>query len=431
MSLFLLLPFSLLSSSGATPPHLIVILADDLGWADVSWHNPNMHTPHLARLAEESVTLNRSYFHPKCSPSRAALLTGYHPHVLGLQRAGVGRFHPYGLDTNVKLLPQYLEEAGYSSHLVGKWHLGYCNSSYLPHNRGFHSFFGQWSHVIDYYTRMAPVKDEDDRGRDDDASVKAGYDLHYNDNITHEYPGVFSTEMYADRADEIISSHNSSKPLFLMVAFQAPHNPFNRPPERNLQPYSSSPLSGSHRAATVTALDAGVGTILESLQRNGLLSNSLVFFSSDNGGAGAKNNRPLRGKKEQMYEGGMRVISLIRAPQLGLTPNTVWDGMSHVTDWLSTFLHAAGLGHRVPDDSDSHNLLSALADGQAASPREVIVHSIDQDCDKGLWQACVRRGNHKLIWGQSDLLAKEFGRVRYRLELYDVVRYSLRRASEP
>ena len=92
-------------------PPQIVLMADDLGWADVSWHNPRMHTPHLARLAEEGVVLNRSYFHPKCSPSRAALLTGRHPHTLGLQRAGVGRFHPYGLQPGVKVLSEYLENS--------------------------------------------------------------------------------------------------------------------------------------------------------------------------------------------------------------------------------------------------------------------------------------------------------------------------------
>ena len=133
---------------------------------------------------------------------RASLLTGYYPHRLGLQRSGVGRYHPYGLDTDYKILPQFLSQAGYKSHLVGKWHLGkfmnanpwfennffqsgFCKKEFLPNHRGFDSFFGQWSHVVDYYTRVSPVKAD---GRNKDAR-KAGYDLHYNDDITYEYEG--------------------------------------------------------------------------------------------------------------------------------------------------------------------------------------------------------------------------------------------------
>ena len=114
------------------------MLADDLGWRDVSWHNEKMSTPHLESLARTGVRLDQSYFHPKCSPSRAALLTGYYPHRLGLQRSGVGRFHPYGLDTQYRILPQYLRQAGYRSHLVGKWHLGEDqNPTHISHKNFF------------------------------------------------------------------------------------------------------------------------------------------------------------------------------------------------------------------------------------------------------------------------------------------------------
>merc|ERR1719347_2069332 len=116
-----------------------MILADDLGWADVSWHDQNMLTPNLQELMTEGVDLSQSYVTPKCSPSRAALLTGVYPWKLGMQRGAVERFQPNGLNTSYKLLPEILKEANYKTHAVrnvGKWHLGYCHKDYLPHNRG-------------------------------------------------------------------------------------------------------------------------------------------------------------------------------------------------------------------------------------------------------------------------------------------------------
>jgi len=405
---------------GAEPrPHLVVILADDLGWNDVSWNNPVMHTPHLQQLAEEGIRLNMSYFHPKCSPSRASLLTGYYPHRLGLQRSGVGRYHPYGLDTSYKILPQYLATAGYQSHLVGKWHLGYCKKEYLPNHRGFDSFFGQWSHVVDYYTRVSPVKEH--RRRKINKDLLKGYDLHYNDDISYDYSGMFSSDMYSAQAVRTIAQHNSSTPLFLMVSYQAPHNPFSSPPTQYSQPYQDAEIPGGvDRAATITALDYGVDKIVKELKKQGMYQNSFILFSSDNGGSARNFNTPLRGKKEQMYEGGVRVVGFVNSPLLAHR-GAVHEGLVHVSDWFSTLLHLAGLGRSVPDDSDSLDVFESISSLQK-SPRRRIIHIIDEDCEKGHWQAALREGKFKLIWGQSDLLKKSFGRRTSKVELYNIAK---------
>jgi len=411
--------FSPLHSVRAPPPHLIVILADDLGWNDVSWNNPDMHTPNIQQLADQGIRLNNSYFHPKCSPSRAALLTGYYPHRLGLQRSGVGRYHPYGLDTEFRILPEYLAEAGYKSHLVGKWHLGYCKEEYLPNNRGFDSFFGQWSHVVDYYTRIAPVKEE--RKRKINKDLLKGYDLHYNDDISYEYEGVFSTDMYTAQASKTIAEHDPTTPLFLMVSYQAPHNPFSTPPNNYTRHYRHTNIGGGvDRAATVTALDAGVGRIIEELKKRNLYENSFILFSSDNGGSAKSFNIPLRGKKEQMYEGGVRVVGFVNSPLLSYR-GAVHEGLVYVADWFSTLLNLAGLGHSVPEDSDSLDVFPSISSLQK-SPRRRIIHVIDEDCEKGHWQAALREGKFKLIWGQSDLLKKTFGRRTSKVELYNIVK---------
>ena len=134
----------------------------------VSWNNPNFITPRMEELSRAGVRLNKSYVSPKCSPSRAALMTGIYPWRLGLQRQAIGRFQATGLDPSKTLLPEHLQKEGYTTHLVGKnfrlkmcfflhkvgkWHLGFCNERYLPTNRGFKTFFGQYNHACDYYTR--------------------------------------------------------------------------------------------------------------------------------------------------------------------------------------------------------------------------------------------------------------------------------------
>ena len=134
-------------------PNILYILADDLGYGDVSWNNPSMITPNLERLARKGVILDQFYAQPKCSPSRAALLTGLFPYKTSMQRGAIGFFRPTGLPTILPSLPEVLREEGYSTHMVGKWHLGYCNTDYTPLSRGFHTFFGSLSQQADHYTR--------------------------------------------------------------------------------------------------------------------------------------------------------------------------------------------------------------------------------------------------------------------------------------
>ena len=136
MFLFLtFLPLSLAVTAKPSRPNILYILADDLGYGDVSWNNPSMITPNLERLARKGVILDQFYSQPKCSPSRAALLTGLFPYKTSMQRGAIGFFRPTGLPTILPSLPELLREEGYSSHMVGKWHLGFCRSAYLPTRR--------------------------------------------------------------------------------------------------------------------------------------------------------------------------------------------------------------------------------------------------------------------------------------------------------
>jgi len=396
------------------PPHVIVILADDLGWNDVSWNNKEMVTPRMEAMAAGGVRLEKSYVHSKCSPSRAALLTGRYAWRMGLQRGAIERYLPTGLNTSIKILPQYLKEAGYSTHLVGKWHLGYCNEAYLPTRRGFDSFFGQYNHVTNYYTRMTENKKYTD---------EEGYDLHDNEEVSYEGKGEFSTDLFTRKAIEVIAKHDQQNPLFLYLAYQAPHGPIMEPPEQYRSPYVNKRLSSLrslHMASTITALDSGIGKVYDALKEYGLYENSVIIFSTDNGGSvTSSSNLPLKGNKEQLYEGGVRGVGFVNSPLLK-NPGTVSTSLMFITDWFSTILGLANLWHVIPEDSDSYSMWKTLTNSRKKSPRHNIVLNIDQDLFDGTWSGAVIKKNYKLIWGQDYLLKQKMPEKSCKTELFNI-----------
>jgi arylsulfatase A-like enzyme len=179
------------------PPHVVSILADDLGWKDVGWHGSEIHTPNLDRLAASGVKLEQFHVQPLCSPTRGALLTGRYPMRCGLQTGVVRPWSKHGLPLDERTLPQALKEVGYRTALVGKWHLGHFERAYLPTRRGFDHQYGQYNGMIDYFTHM----------RD------GGFDWHRDDKVCRDTG--YTTQLLADEAVRLIKNHDLSKPLFL------------------------------------------------------------------------------------------------------------------------------------------------------------------------------------------------------------------------
>ena len=210
-------------------PNFLVLVADDMGFNDVSWNNPDMKTPALDLLSKQGVRLDTFYSQPRCSPSRAALLTGLYPYKMGIQRGNISPFRPSGLATRFTLLPEMLEELGYTSHLVGLWHLGYCHTDYLPTNRGFSSFFGQLTERSDHYTRLLHTNQY----------VGSGYDLWTNTTVSYEGAGLYSSELWAQKAKEKLSElEGSESPWLLQVSFTLSSQSFQAP-DRFMELYDS------------------------------------------------------------------------------------------------------------------------------------------------------------------------------------------------
>jgi arylsulfatase B len=341
-------------------PNIVIILVDDMGWNDVGYHGSEIQTPRIDSLAAEGVVLDRFYAQPTCSPTRAALMTGKSAMSQGVL-SPLSKINPTGLPLKRRLLPEYLQDAGYQTAMVGKWHLGYRKTPYLPTSRGFEHFYGHLTGGIGYWDHVHG----------------GGLDWQRNGKTLREEG--YSTHLMADEAVTLIENRDEDKPLFLYASFNAPHLP-NEAPTESVERYAhlDNPNRQLH-AAMVSELDTAVGRIMDTLDKEGMLNNTLVWFMSDNGGLnpssysknlvtfatqldnwygedeaslrilefirvnvleGAADNAPFRRGKQSVYEGGVRVPALVYWKNKLQPLNT--NAMVTVEDVLPTLLTLAG-----------------------------------------------------------------------------------------
>ncbi|XP_053683829.1 arylsulfatase B isoform X2 [Sabethes cyaneus] len=362
--------------AGATAPNIVFILADDLGWNDVGFHgSAQIPTPNLDALAYSGIILNRYYVTPICTPSRSALMTGKYPIHTGMQHAVLYGMEPRGLPLTEKILPEYLRELGYKNHIVGKWHLGHYTRRYTPLQRGFDSHVGFWTghhHMFDH-----SAVETETWGLDMRRGYDVAYDLH----------GQYTTHVVRDEAVARIQAHNTSDPLFLYVAHAAVHsaNPYDFLPAPDSTVDRMKHIDNYQRrkfAAMLTELDDSVGAVVQALNNRGMLDNTIVIFSSDNGGpaegfnSNAASNWPLRGVKNTLWEGGVRAAGFIWSSALEST-RRVSKQVIHISDWLPTLLEAAGYDmENLPSDLDGLSVWEQLHNGNDTDRREVL-HNID------------------------------------------------------
>lgn len=387
---------------GVKRPHIVIIVADDLGWNDVSFHGSDqIPTPNIDALAYNGVILNNHYVPALCTPSRAALMTGKYPTRLGMQHSVILHTEPRGLSLSEKLLPQYLKKAGYATHAVGKWHLGSYKNAYTPTHRGFDSFFGYYNGLQDYYTHYS----QEVSGKFDDF---IGFDMRRNLSVAWDTFNKYSTDLFTEEAVKLINSHNTNNPMFLYLAHLAPHsgNPDNllQAPDEEIAKfgYIHDPERRTF-AAMVSKLDQSVGEVVAALRNRGMLENSIILFISDNGAPTTNflsnhgSNYPLRGIKETPWEGGIRGVAAIWSPLIK-KPKRVSDQMMYVTDWLPTLLSAAGLRKHQLRKIDGLDLWQAIAK-DLVSPRSEMLINIDDISN----YAAIRYGNFKYITGDVGI----------------------------
>lgn len=336
-------------------PNFLVFLADDLGWADAGFQGGAPKTPHLDRLAKKSRRLTRHYVQPMCSPTRAALLSGRYPSRFGVTGATNNRVFPFETHT----LASALRSVGYVTGLIGKWHLG-SDPDWGPHKFGFDVSYGSLAGGVGPYNHLykkGPFSKTWHRG-----------------GKLIEDEG-HTTDLIAREAVAFLDKHRD-RPFFLYVPFTAPHHPLDEPKEWLERNAHIADAKDRLYAASITHMDDAIGRILAALEKTGRTDDTLILFFSDNGAAlqpsvadtlrypgsyppfGKGSNGKLRGGKGSLYEGGLRVPTLLAWP--GKLPAGDFPHPLHAVDWMPTFCRLAGFKAKTDLKWDGRDVWDAL-----------------------------------------------------------------------
>lgn len=424
--------------TAARPPHIIFVMADDLGSNDVGWQDATVLSPEIDALAAEGVKLGNMYTWDWCAPSRGAFLSGRYPSMSGFEGSSDAGGHSGG-KLNVwnsahSMIPATLKQANYSTVMAGKWHLGFARPSDTPEQRGFDTFLGYFVGGEDYYDHTATKGCGGVQLRD----------LWFASTPTNGRPvakkdhyGIYSTHLYADFVAQQIRGHDAeASPLFIYAAFQGVHYPLEVPKPyfdryeaqgagagdckwelQNMggngipngfecDPNSAYPNLGKvglscvcNRLlvkAQVSALSQGVGNITAALRDSGMWDNSVLVFMGDNGGPndGGHSNAPLRGGKLNFFEGGIRPAAFVTSP---LLPKAVFgskhSGIFHETDWHATFAALAGV--QAPSDIDGVDAWPTLVNPAVKHRSEALISG-----------NILRQDKWKLAVGSTDKLGQ-------------------------
>lgn len=453
--LFSLLSALTVSLASAATPNIVLIVSDDQGYRDVGCYgSTEVLTPQLDRLAREGVRLTDFYVTwPACTPSRGSLLTGRYPQRNGvydmIRNEAPDYGHQYkpaeyeatferigGMDTREVLLPRMLAEAGYVSGIFGKWDLGSLRR-FLPSARGFDEFYGFVNTGIDYFTHE-----------------RYGVPSMYRDNRpTEEGKGTYCTELFRREAVRFVKQHHQ-QPFFLYLPFNAPHGASNLDPKIRTGAQSTAKYRAMYPAleakagyerrdfryaknakvrnkasrrleyvASITEMDAAIGEVLDLLEEYEIADDTIVIFFSDNGGSGASDNSPLRGKKGQMFEGGIRVPCIVRYPRKVPAGTTSSEFLTSL-EIVPTLLAACEVQPPEGVTLDGFDMLPVLAGKLVSSRNEMFWQRRDDKAARvGNWKwVDSARGNglfdlskdvgerNDLSAGQPEKLAELKGR---------------------
>eukprot|EP00039_Didymoeca_costata_P006969 m.95015 g.95015 ORF g.95015 m.95015 type:complete len:649 (-) comp13473_c0_seq4:141-2087(-) len=372
--------------AGSTKPHILFVVADDYGYNDVGYHqnakssaNPEglpttnpaaglLPTPTIDKLAAEGVKLENYYVQPLCSPTRSTIMTGRYPSHTGIGPDVIMIDWPYGVPAREVFFAERLQAAGYRTHAVGKWHLGACDERYVATYRGFDSYVGYLSGGQGYYNQAG----------DRNGSAVNELPKCLGPACQNNYSSVF----FANEAVRIVNEHDINKPLFVYLAFQSVHNPYDVPPIEHIDINKTFPEIVNYErriyAGMVVMLDRAVAQVTEAFETKGIWDDTVLIFTADNGGIGPGSNYPLRGLKVLNWEGGIKAVGFVRGTNSNIRPlpaGTISNALFHSTDWFPTVceIAQADLGNGLP--LDGYNQWDVMR-GVAETNRTTIFHNV-------------------------------------------------------
>ena len=368
------LPLAAATAGAAEAPNVLLILADDLGYASLSCYgSERVKTPNIDRLASEGVRFTQFYSaSAECTPSRTALLTGRYPQRVGgmecaIGVGGKGRYddaaylaekQDLGLPPERSVLPSVLNQQGYHSAVIGKWHLGY-EPKFNPLEHGWESFVGLIGGNADYFHHTESSDDP----------TRPGEHVLFRDR-TRIHDDRYLTHLITDETIDWLDRAPAERPFFLYMAQFAPHNPQQGPNDRRPTPLIGPEFNRNDPEkyrAVIEALDASVGRVLAKLEELGRAENTIVIFTSDNGPIRMGETQPFRGLKGTLQEGGIRVPCIIRWPGR-IQPGTTTNQVATTMDLTYSMLRYSG-ADPVRHGLDGRDIIGQLADGRPDEAR--------------------------------------------------------------
>ncbi|WP_062262740.1 arylsulfatase B [Endozoicomonas arenosclerae] len=368
------------------PPNVVVFLADDLGWADVGYHGSEYPTPNIDSIAEDGVRLNRFYTNPKCTPTRAAMLTGRDPITMGVEYSTIYPWEQTAVPMSEHFMSESFQENGYQTAMFGKWHLGHSIPVHTPNNRGFDYFFGHLNTNVNFFEH----------------TVQRGVDLQRNGktiDVTTIDPAVnYGPHLLASDAVRWLKEDwEKDSPFFMYIPFKAPHTPLEAPESLIKKFDYIEDKSRRTYAAMVYAMDQGMGWVMDEIKRQGAENNTIVLFYSDNGGVetGGGSNFPLKGQKGTAYEGGIRVVSTIKWPGV-LPENTVSNQYLSAMDLFPSLANATNIAMKNTKPLDGEDFWDNLVEGTKKARSKPLING-SEDTIGGFFHFSVTFAGMKLV----------------------------------